>query len=266
MARDAGTSRLEHHAEGLQSIRNESHRSTERVICCRTRRHGSKLKRFDGKADNAGNRANDTRATDKDQSRPEPNSGKVRVSHGTRTERRAAARYRWDRVKVSFVRPRDHGHRSGLLAWLMYWVDLSSQCGLKGQPFRLGRTPGELRTALLSIAGTVLATAGVVFTLLTLPLSTVATQYGSRFSESSSPIEPRSSSWVRSGYVRVLPRCCAFHSSAGSGAGSASLNATVGVFLMVATLRTLILLVQHIGAMLQAPISRRPRVRAAQRR
>ena len=37
-----------------------------------------------------------------------------------------------------------------------------------------------MRSALLSMAGTVLATAGVVFTLLTLPLSTVAAQYGSR--------------------------------------------------------------------------------------
>ena len=38
----------------------------------------------------------------------------------------------------------------------------------------------ELRSALLDMAATVLATAGIVFTLLTLPLSTVAAQYGSR--------------------------------------------------------------------------------------
>ena len=37
-----------------------------------------------------------------------------------------------------------------------------------------------MRSGLLTIAATVLATAGVVFTLLTLPLSTVAAQYGSR--------------------------------------------------------------------------------------
>jgi uncharacterized membrane protein len=37
-----------------------------------------------------------------------------------------------------------------------------------------------MRTSLLGMAGTVLATAGVVFTLLTLPLSTVVAQYGSR--------------------------------------------------------------------------------------
>ena len=46
--------------------------------------------------------------------------------------------------------------------------------------FILAGTPGELRSILISMAGTILATAGVVFTLLTLPLSTVAAQYGSR--------------------------------------------------------------------------------------
>ena len=44
----------------------------------------------------------------------------------------------------------------------------------------LSGTPGELRTALIGMASSILATAGVVFTLLTLPLSTVAAQYGSR--------------------------------------------------------------------------------------
>jgi uncharacterized membrane protein len=37
-----------------------------------------------------------------------------------------------------------------------------------------------MRTIMIGIAGTVLATAGVVFSLLTLPLSTVAAQFGSR--------------------------------------------------------------------------------------
>ncbi|MFN8379801.1 MAG: DUF2254 family protein [Anaerolineae bacterium] len=46
--------------------------------------------------------------------------------------------------------------------------------------FILSGTAVELRSSLLAIAGTVLTTAGVVFTLVTLPLSTVAAQYGSR--------------------------------------------------------------------------------------
>ena len=38
----------------------------------------------------------------------------------------------------------------------------------------------EMRSSLIGMASTTLATAGIVFTLLTLPLSTVAAQYGSR--------------------------------------------------------------------------------------
>jgi uncharacterized membrane protein len=68
-----------------------------------------------------------------------------------------------------------------LLAWAIYWVDgLIPNETLQNSRLILSGTPGELRAMLVSMAGTILATAGVVFTLLTLPLSTVAAQYGSR--------------------------------------------------------------------------------------
>lgn len=38
-----------------------------------------------------------------------------------------------------------------------------------------------MRTAVIGLAGTILATAGVLFSVLTLPLSTVTAQFGSRF-------------------------------------------------------------------------------------
>ena len=100
----------------------------------------------------------------------------------TRTERRVAVRYRWDRLKVSFwFAPTLMALGAVLLAWTMYWVDnrIPNEA-LQNSRFVLAGTVGELRSTLLNIAGTVLATAGVVFTLLTLPLSTVAAQYGSR--------------------------------------------------------------------------------------
>ena len=100
----------------------------------------------------------------------------------TRAERRVAARYRWDRLQVSFwFAPALMALGAVLLAWAMYWLDghIPNEA-LASSRFVLSGTPGELRSALLSMAGTVLATAGVVFTLLTLPLSTVAAQYGSR--------------------------------------------------------------------------------------
>ena len=51
---------------------------------------------------------------------------------------------------------------------------------LQNIPLILNGSVIELRSTLITIATTTLATAGVVFTLLTLPLSTVAAQNGSR--------------------------------------------------------------------------------------
>jgi uncharacterized membrane protein len=174
----------------------------------------------------------------------------------TRTERRAAARYRWDRVKVSFwFAPVIMAIAAVLLAWLMYWVDsLVPNAALKDSRFVLAGTPGELRTALLSMAGTVLATAGVVFTLLTLPLSTVASQYGSRLLRVF--LADRTTQFVLGAFVGTFVYCLAAALSippAGSGQEPPQVIATVGVYLMLATFGTLILLVQHISTMLQAP-------------
>ena len=100
----------------------------------------------------------------------------------SRKMRRVAARYKWDRLKVSFwFTPAIMAVAAALLAWTVYWVDGQiPNAILDSSRFVLSGTPGEMRSGLLSIAATVLATAGVVFTLLTLPLSTVAAQYGSR--------------------------------------------------------------------------------------
>jgi len=94
----------------------------------------------------------------------------------TRTIRRVAIRYRWDRLKVSFwFAPLVMSLCAALFAWLMYWVDMQIPNELlETSRFVLAGTPGEMRSILINMAGTVMATAGVVFTLLTLPLSTVA--------------------------------------------------------------------------------------------
>ena len=116
----------------------------------------------------------------------------------TRAERRVAARYRWDRLKVSFwFASAIMALAAVLLAWFMYWLDgrIPNEA-LQSSRFVLSGTVGEMRSALLNIAGTVLATAGVVFTLLTLPLSTVAAQYGSRLLRFSWAIAPPSSCWA----------------------------------------------------------------------
>ena len=114
--------------------------------------------------------------------------------------------------------------------------------------------PGELRSALLNIAGTVLATAGVVFTLLTLPLSTVAAQYGSRLLRLF--LGDRTTQLVLGMFVATFVYCIAAALSippADVVPAAPQLTATLGLYLMLATFATLILLVQHISTMLQAP-------------
>jgi uncharacterized membrane protein len=142
-----------------------------------------------------------------------------------------------------------------LLAWAMYWLDghIPNEA-LQDSRFILSGTPGELRSALLSQAGTVLATAGVVFTLLTLPLSTVAAQYGSRLLRLF--LGDRTTQFVLGMFVATFVYCVAAALSippAEVQPEGPQLTATVGVYLMLATFATLILLVQHISTMLQAP-------------
>jgi len=174
----------------------------------------------------------------------------------TRAERRVAARYRWDRLKVSFwFAPALMALGAVLLAWAMYWVDsFVPNEALQNSHFVLAGTVGELRSALLGIAGTVLATAGVVFTLLTLPLSTVAAQYGSRLLRLF--LGDRTTQFVLGMFVATFVYCIAAALSippVDVEPESPQLTATLGIYLMLATFATLILLVQHISTMLQAP-------------
>ena len=95
---------------------------------------------------------------------------------------RIAGRHTWDRMSVNFLFiPGVMALGAILLAWSMYWLDgqIPNEV-LNTSRFVISGSPSELRGYLFAMATTVLTTAGVVFTLLTLPLSTVASQYGSR--------------------------------------------------------------------------------------
>ena len=174
----------------------------------------------------------------------------------TRAERRVAARYRWDRLRVSFwFAPALMALAAVLLAWAMYWVDngIPNQA-LDTSRLVLSGTPSEMRTSLLAMATTVLATAGVVFTLLTLPLSTVASQYGSRLLRLF--LGDRTTQWVLGMFVGTFVYCIAAALSIVPSAAQPEgpqLTVTIGLYLMLATFATLILLVQHVSTMLQAP-------------
>ena len=173
-----------------------------------------------------------------------------------RKTRRVTARHNWDRLKVSFwFAPVVLSLGAILLAWAMYWVDsLIPNETLQNSHFVLSGTPGELRTMLVGMAGTILATAGVVFTLLTLPLSTVAAQYGSRLLRVF--LGDRTTQLVLGMFVATFVYCLAAALSIPPvevELEGPQVTATVGLFLMLGTFGSLILLVQHISTMLQAP-------------
>jgi uncharacterized membrane protein len=170
--------------------------------------------------------------------------------------RRVTARATWDNLRVSFwFAPAIMALIAVPLAWLMYGLDRQVPNELlETSRLVISGSPAELRAMLVSIATTVLATAGVVFTLLTLPLSTVAAQYGSRLLRVF--LGDRTTQLVLGMFVgtfvygitaamTILP--------ADIEPEGPQITATVGLVLMMATFGTLILLVQHISTMLQAP-------------
>ena len=174
----------------------------------------------------------------------------------THSMRRVAARNTWDRLEVSFwFAPAIMGLGAVLLAWAMYWLDSQiPNAALESSRFVLAGTSGELRTGLLGMAGTVLATAGVVFTLLTLPLSTVAAQFGSRLLRLF--LGDRTTQLVLGMFVATFVYCMAAALSippADLQHEAPLLTASLGLYLMLATFATLIVLVQHVSTMLQAP-------------
>jgi uncharacterized membrane protein len=174
----------------------------------------------------------------------------------TRKQRRVTVRYQWDQLRVSFwFAPVVMSLLAILLAWAMYWLDVRiPNETLENSRFVLAGTPGELRSYLIGMATTILATAGIVFTLLTLPLSTVAAQYGSRLLRVF--LGDRTTQLVLGMFVATFVYCLAAALSIPSfevEPEGPQLTATFGMFLMLASFGSLVLLVQHISTMLQAP-------------
>jgi uncharacterized membrane protein len=174
----------------------------------------------------------------------------------TRAMRRVTARYTLDRLRVSFwFAPAILSLMAVFLAWTIYWLDgLIPNELLADSRFILSGDVDQSRTTLVTIATTVLATAGVVFTLLTLPLSTVAAQYGSRLLRVF--LGDRTTQFVLGMFVGTFVYCIAAATSIQPveiEPDAPQLTVTVGLGLMMATFGTLILLVQHISIMLQAP-------------
>ena len=173
-----------------------------------------------------------------------------------RALRKVTARYTWDRLKVSFwFTPLVMSLGAVVLVWAMNWLDrrIPNEL-LQNSNLVLSGSADQARATLVSMATSILTTAGVVFTLLTLPLSTVAAQYGSRLLRLF--LSDRITQFVLGMFVGTFVYCITAATSIPS--AEAALEApqvlvTVGLLLMMATFGSLILLVQHISTMLQAP-------------
>jgi uncharacterized membrane protein len=114
--------------------------------------------------------------------------------------------------------------------------------------------PADLRNILLGMAGTTLATAGVVFTLLTLPLATVAAQFGSRLLRIY--LRDRTTQIVLGIFTATVVYCLTtalLIPSVPTEGEPPQLSITVAVLLFLATFSSLIVLIQHISTALQAP-------------
>ena len=167
-----------------------------------------------------------------------------------------AGRHTWDRMSVNFLFiPGVMALGAVLLAWSMYWLDgqIPNEV-LNTSRFIISGSPGELRGYLFSMATAVLTTAGVVFTLLTLPLSTVAAQYGSRLLRIF--LGDRTTQFVLGIFVATFAYCV-FSAMAIPPVEvqpeGPQITITIGLYLLVASFACLILLIQHISMMLQAP-------------
>jgi uncharacterized membrane protein len=142
-----------------------------------------------------------------------------------------------------------------LLAWSMYWLDVQIPNEvLNTSRFIISGSVSELRGFLFAMATAVLTTAGVVFTLLTLPLSTVAAQYGSRLLRIF--LGDRTTQFVLGMFVATFAYC--IFSAMGIPAAEIQpegpqITTTIGMYLLIAAFASLILLIQHISTMLQAP-------------
>jgi uncharacterized membrane protein len=96
--------------------------------------------------------------------------------------RRAVFRRWLDRFQTSYwFTPVVASALAVLFARLMVWIDEMIPNHLLATSLVVYTGgPEEARSALLGLAGTILGTAGIVFSLLTLPMSVAASQFGSR--------------------------------------------------------------------------------------
>ena len=111
-----------------------------------------------------------------------------------------------------------------------------------------------VRTALLGIAATILTTTGVVFSLLMVPLSVAASQFGSRLLRVY--LKDRTTQIILGIFVGTFVYCLSLASSiptADPTMEGPQISVTLGFFLSLVAFASVIVLIHNIGVILQAP-------------
>ncbi len=165
-------------------------------------------------------------------------------------------RVAWERMRVSFwFVPLVMSFGAILLALGLGWVDarIPNEMVWVSRLIVIGDVP-ETRIFLINLGTTILVTVGVVFSLLTVPLSAMASQYGSRLLRHF--MGDRTTQFVLGMFVATFVYCWAVAESLPLAAEQwemPQLSLTAAVLLLVASFASMILLVTHFSTMMQAP-------------
>lgn len=163
---------------------------------------------------------------------------------------------RWEQIRSSFwFLPAAMALLGWLLATLLLFVDgLVPDALLVESRMIISAAPSEQRTLLLALAGATVGTAGVVFSLATVPLSVAASQFGSRLLRA----------FLRDPVSQIVMGCftatvvyCVFVAMAVPQSPEASeqpfIATTASIGLVVISFCSVIYLINHLGTLLQAP-------------
>lgn len=162
----------------------------------------------------------------------------------------------WDRLQSSFwFLPSVSALLGILVAHLLMSIDnrFDSEA-IPFSSFVLSSSADQLRVSMIALAGTTLTTTGIVFTLLTLPLSVVAAQFGSRLLRIY--LRDRTTQVVLAVFTMTFVYCilvALLIPPTSVNEDPPSISASFGLFLAVCCFASLILLIHHVGVSLQAP-------------
>ena len=141
-----------------------------------------------------------------------------------------------------------------LLARIMYAVDTRVPNVTDYPWFIFTGTAVEARAILLGLAGTILGTASVVFSLLTVPLSVAASQFGSRLLRFY--LGDRTTQFILGLFVGTFTYLVSVAlgiPSASTRPDAPQVAASLGIFLCLISFGSIIVLIDHMGTSLQAP-------------